>query len=322
MGEALAIAALVLFSCNIILTKVASSRLDLNFGFLISVSTNVLFAAILFGGQLLLRQDRLGWDGYGFFLFVLAGFFSTYLGRWFFFDSIAKLGPAKASTFQTSNPLFTVIIAWLFLDESLSLLDVGAITTILLGLFLTSYVPGVFSKTSPAETGYEPFETPSRTSRFAALRATVSPGVALQSGIFLAVAGAAAYAVGNVLRGAAVHNWNEPILGGLIGAAAGLVLHLATSSMTRHFWSFLKGADRLGVFMYVLSGTITITAQICAIGSFHYMPVSIANLITLSTPVLVTPLSFFLLKNQEGINLRTVLGSVLVLSGITAIVLA
>lgn len=321
MGEILAIAALVIYSCNIIITKVASTRLDLNFGFLISVSMNVLFATVLFGGQFLIRRSDLHWDGYGFLFFVLAGVFSTYLGRWFFFDSIAKLGPAKASTFQTSNPLFTVIIAWLFLDESLSLLDLGAIATILFGLFLTSYVPGVFSKPIPAETGYEPFETPSRAGRFAALRAATSPGVALQSGIFLAVAGAAAYAVGNVLRGAAVQSWNEPILGGLIGATAGLVMHLSTSSMTRRFWSMLKGADRVGVSLYVLSGTMTVTAQICAIGSFHYMPVSIANLITLSTPVLVTPLSYFLLRNQEGINVRTVLGSVLVLSGITAIIL-
>ncbi|QIN80022.1 EamA family transporter [Rubrobacter marinus] len=181
--------------------------------------------------------------------------------------------------------------------------------------------PGAFSKPSPTETGYEPFETPSRASRFAALRAAASPGVALQSGIFLAVAGAAAYAVGNVLRGAAVQNWNEPILGGLIGATAGLIMHLSTSSMTRRFWSLLQGADRVGIFLYVLSGTMTVTAQICAIGSFHYMPVSIANLITLSTPVLVTPLSYFLLRNQEGINFLTVLGSVLVLSGITAIIL-
>ncbi|WP_166397697.1 EamA family transporter [Rubrobacter marinus] len=143
----------------------------------------------------------------------------------------------------------------------------------------------------------------------------------MQSGIFLAVAGAAAYAVGNVLRGAAVQNWNEPILGGLIGATAGLIMHLSTSSMTRRFWSLLQGADRVGIFLYVLSGTMTVTAQICAIGSFHYMPVSIANLITLSTPVLVTPLSYFLLRNQEGINFLTVLGSVLVLSGITAIIL-
>lgn len=320
MGEALAIAALVMFSTNIIMTKVASARLNLHFGFLISVSVNVLFGALLFGGQLLIRQDNLQWSGPGFLLFVIAGIFSTYLGRWFFFDSIVKLGPAKASVFQTSNPLFTVIIAWIFLDERLSFLDVVAIAIILFGLFLTSYVPGVFSKPAPVETGYEPFETPARTGRAGTLRA-ISPGIVFRSGIFLGVSGAASYAVGNVLRGAAIQSWNEPVLGGLVGATVGLVLHFFTSSTTRRFWGLLKGADRMGLLLYAVGGMLTITAQVCVIASFWYMPVSIANLITLSTPILVTPLSYFLLQNQEGITLRTIFGSALVLSGIAIILL-
>lgn len=321
MGEVLAVAALVMFSTNIIITKVASTRLNLHFGFLVSVSVNVLFCALLLGGQFLIRQDGLRFDGPGFILFLIAGFFSTYLGRWFFFDSIAKLGPAKASVFQTSNPLFTVIIAWVFLNERLSLPDTIAIATILLGLFLTSYTPGAFSKPAPTTTGYEPFETPGRTGRLGALRAAANPRLIFGSGVFLGVFGAASYAVGNVLRGAAVQVWNEPILGALIGAAVGLVLHFLTSSNTKRLWSVLKGADRKGLLLYVVSGMLTITAQVCAIASFWYMPVSIANLITLSTPILVTPLSYFLLKNQEGITPRTIFGTALVLSGITTIFL-
>jgi drug/metabolite transporter (DMT)-like permease len=320
MGEALAIAALTMFSVNVIITKVASVRLNLHFGFLISVAVNVLFGALLFGGQLLIRQGGLQWNSSGFLLFLVAGFFSTYLGRWFFFDSIAKLGPAKASVFQTSNPLFTVIIAWIFLNEGLSLLDVIAIAMILLGLFLTSYVPGAFSKPAPIATGYEPFETPERVGRFAALR-NITPGMIFRSGIFLGVIGAVSYAAGNVLRGAAVQTWNEPILGGVIGASVGLVLHFFTSSNTRHFWGLLKSADRRGLLLYILSGIMTITGQICVIASFWYMPVSLANLIALSTPILVTPMSYFLLRNQEGITLRTIFGSTLVLSGITIILL-
>ena len=135
------------------------------------------------------------------------------------------------------------------------------------------------------------------------------------------VIGAVSYAAGNVLRGAAVQTWNEPILGGLIGASVGLVLHFFTSSNTRHFWGILKSADRRGLLLYILSGIMTITGQICVIASFWYMPVSLANLIALSTPILVTPMSYFLLRNQEGITLRTIFGSTLVLSGITIILL-
>lgn len=119
MGEILALAGLGMFSTCVILTKVATGRLELHVGFLIAVSVNVLFSALLLACQLLLLQDAPQWNNRGFLLFLVAGFFSTYLGRYLFYDSVAKLGPTKASAFQTSNPLFTVIIAWIFWTRTL-----------------------------------------------------------------------------------------------------------------------------------------------------------------------------------------------------------
>jgi drug/metabolite transporter (DMT)-like permease len=73
---------------------------------------NIVFSALLFVIELALRSRALQWDWFGVLLYAIAGAFSTYLGRWFFFESIARLGPAKASIFQVSSPLFTVIVAW------------------------------------------------------------------------------------------------------------------------------------------------------------------------------------------------------------------
>jgi drug/metabolite transporter (DMT)-like permease len=121
MGETLAILALILFSSNIILTKLATARLNINIGFLISVWVNFLFAVVLFLLQMIFFSDgNLEWHTKGLLLFLSAGFFSTYMGRWFFFETIDKLGPSRASTFQVSNPMFTTIIAWLFMGEKLS----------------------------------------------------------------------------------------------------------------------------------------------------------------------------------------------------------
>jgi drug/metabolite transporter (DMT)-like permease len=80
-GEAFALAALTMFSANIILTKVASGRLNLNAGYLIAVSVNVAFAALLLAVQLALRDEPLRWDWSGFFIYLGAGAFATYLGR-------------------------------------------------------------------------------------------------------------------------------------------------------------------------------------------------------------------------------------------------
>ncbi|WP_394236295.1 DMT family transporter [Niallia oryzisoli] len=315
MGELLAIFALVLFSSNIIITKIASSRVNMNLGFLISVGMNILFGSILLVTQLLFfSQGHIEWNTKGFLLFLLGGVFSTYLGRWFFFETIDKLGPTRASAFQTSNPLFTTIIAWLFLGEVLHWIDVSAIVLILFGLFLVSYVPQVTGKREAAA-GQEQMATKNQ------LKQVVSIKWLIQSGILLAFLSSMSYALGNIVRGVAIQSWQEPILGGVLGAFAGFILHTVTNKHTRHFFLELKKADSLGITLFAISGCITITAQILVIASMHYIPISIANLITLSTPVLVTPASYFLFKNQEKVTAVTFAGIVLVLSGISLVIL-
>ncbi|MCZ8257145.1 MAG: EamA family transporter, partial [Polaromonas sp.] len=115
LGYLLASGALLLFTASILITKVASSRLDLGLGFLIATATNVVFSALVLLVQMSLRQEGLGWDLRAFFMFAAAGAFSTYLGRWFFYESVVRFGPAKASIFQISSPLFTALMAWLLL---------------------------------------------------------------------------------------------------------------------------------------------------------------------------------------------------------------
>jgi len=51
------------------------------------------------------------------------------------------------------------------------------------------------------------------------------------------------------------------------------------------------------------------------------VPVSIVALITLCTPLVVFPVSYFFLGNDERINARTLIGAALTLSGIALIVL-
>lgn len=131
------------------------------------------------------------------------------------------------------------------------------------------------------------------------------------------------YAVGNVIRGAAFQSWNQPILGGIIGAVLGFILHAVTSKNINMsgFWSQVRISDRKGVLLYIMSGVITISAQISLIASMRYIPMTIANLISMSTSVIVTPLGFTLFKNYENITFKTIVGIILVLEGISIIFL-
>lgn len=315
MGEALAIAALFLFSTNIIVTKVASVRVAVSFGFLISVTVNVLAASMLAVAGLVVRPQGFEVDFLALSLFALAGFFSTYLGRWLLYDSVVRLGPSRASTFQVTNPMFTVFIAWFLLGESMARTDVASSVAILIGLLLVSY--------RPPELDSEDLDRSDEELARASTKSRMGHRLChlLTSGSLLALTGALCYAVGNVLRGLAVQNWNEPVLGVLVGAVAGLLAYVVVGSGARATKSQLKHADRQGIYLYVASGVLTVLAQACMVAAMRYAPVSIVTLISLSTPILVMPLGYFLLQNREGLLPRTVLGSSIILMGISSILL-
>ncbi|MBI5443465.1 MAG: DMT family transporter [Deltaproteobacteria bacterium] len=307
MGFALALLALVLYSANLLVTKVASGSMDLDVGVTVAAFSNVVVGVGFFGLQVASGHSPLAIEAWAVALFLVSGVFSTYLGRWFFFATVARLGAARASAFQITNPLFTVVIAWIFLGERLRLLDLGAVAVTLTGLYLVSYV---------AEPAAESSRGSGWRQALAAGRRTV-----LHSGAVVALLSASSYAVANVLRGAAVRRWNEPILGGVLGAAVGMAAQVLATAKGRDLWGEVARAPRRALTLYGLIGLITISAQVSMIAAMSTIPVGVTNLITMSTPILVTPASYFLLKNQEGLRPRTVLGMAIVLIGVGTLIL-
>ena len=137
-GIALALVALAGFSANIMCARIGGARMSMSAGYFVAVSVNVVFAALLLVGDLAMRAQPLQWSGSGALLFALAGFFSTYLGRWLMYESVARLGPAKTSAFQVSSPLFTFVIALAFLGETLTLQALAGMIATAFGLLLIS----------------------------------------------------------------------------------------------------------------------------------------------------------------------------------------
>lgn len=307
IGESLALAAMLMFASNILITKAASARLDVGTGFVISVVVNLLVASIAFATELAVRGERIQWNAVGIALFALAGVCATYLGRFFFFGAIAKLGAAKASLFHVSSPAFTALIAWVFLDETLRRSTVLAIMATMIGLLLIT-VPSLDMLLGRGE------------SARAAMALGAKIKVWLASGFIVGVGATLAYSVGNVLRGASVRQWNEPIAGAMLGAAAALVLQLVFGSH-RRLAERLREADRTGKRLYAIGGVLTISAQMCMIASMRYIPVAVATVITLCTPLIVIPASYWLVRSEERIGVRTLAGAALTMAGMAIIVL-
>jgi drug/metabolite transporter (DMT)-like permease len=307
LGFLLSVGALLLFTVAIVVTKVASSRIPLGLGFLIATVVNVVFAGLALVVQLAFSRDALNWNPTAFWLFVAAGAFSTYLGRWFFYESVVRFGPAKASIFQVSSPLFTALMAWLLLTESLSRLVLLGMVFTIVGLVMVAYPPGFFSRSRVVANGI-------------AEEKTTLHSRLLDSIFLLGLGSSLAYSIGNVLRGSAVRSWPEPLLGAWLGAVSGLLLHLAFTSGRAGLVDRLRTADRRGVWLYVLIGVSTISAQVCVIASMQYIPLSIATLVTLCTPILVFPISHWVLKSAERFTPLMLTGSALAMLGIFVIV--
>ncbi|RZJ10180.1 MAG: EamA family transporter [Haliea sp.] len=305
-GYLLSGGSLLMFTSAILLTKAASSRLTLDLGFLVSVLTNILFAGLVFAVQFAMRDAGLGWNTQAFWLFVAAGVCSTYLGRFFFYESVVRFGPAKASLFQVSSPVFTALLAWLVLGEKITLVIAAGMLLTITGLAAVSYKPGAAPAT-PAAAAPAPTPGPLQ--------------YLLGSMLLLGLASSLAYAAGNLMRGTAIRLWNEAALGAFIGAVTGLLLHVLLTKGRSTIAARLKASNRRGVGLYALVGVANISGQMLTIAAMRYIPLSVATLITLCTPLLVFPLSRVLFRSREDMGLLTGIGALLALVGIAIIVL-
>src|SRR6185436_3905965 len=137
MGITFALASMVFFSANILLTRYAVAKMPVSTGFFIVLATNILFPALLFPLELAARAAPWSWNWRAAGLFALAGVIGTFLGRRFLFDAVRLLGPSRASVFHSTAPAFSLIGAWLLADERLGLYEIGLMAIVWLGLWFT-----------------------------------------------------------------------------------------------------------------------------------------------------------------------------------------
>lgn len=296
MGDALALGALGLFSCNAFLVRAASARLEQGLGFLIAMAATVVVAGLAVLQQLLFSAVA-PTVGSAVLLFMVAGVLSSYLGRRGYFRSVETMGPSRAAAVQVSNPVFALVFAWVFLQETVSAVGLGALAVVVLGLWLTSQVPAD--------------EAGTRMSWQTMPLSVVGP----------ALVAAICYGLGNVARGAAVDEWREPVLGGLLGAVTGLLAYLLFRVPVGRLLAGLRAADRRGIWLWVLVGAVTIAGQVAVIAATAYIPIAVAVAISSALPIVVTPVSVLVLGNADRVTRSTAVGAALVTGGVGAMVL-
>ena len=297
MGLAYALTSMLCWAVNIFITRSAMARMPAELGFFIVILGNIGFGALLLGAGWPLRTQpfSLHWEAIGWF--AGSGVVGIYLGRRMLLDAVQLMGPSRASVLHTASPVFTLIGAWILLGETLGRYELGLMAMIMAGLWCTQ----------PPARG-----TPGRP---AASREV------LRRAAFLSLMTVAGFGAGNALRGMAMRQWDEAVLGVIVSNAAALACLLATTRDWRGTAARIRAGSRHGILLFMLSGAATLGGTVFGSMAMQRIEVAIAVLIGYTTPLVVFPVSVLVLKDRDALSLRTVMGAVLVLGGITLLAL-
>lgn len=294
MGVAYSLLAMLAFATNIVVTRFAVARMPVEAGFFIVLATNVLFPAVLFGAELAVREAPYGWNWTGAWMFAVGGVVGTFLGRRFLFDTVKLLGPSRASVFHSTAPAFALIAAWLLAGEVLGPYEIALMAVVWVGLWLTQPRSGSVH--------------------------ALAPDVA-RKGFIAGLLTVAGFGFGNVIRGIAMRNWEEAALGTVIASVAALACQVVVTRNWPRIGAQLSAADRKAVLLYIGCGVFTSLGSIFISLAMTKIEIALAVLVVHTTPLVIFPVSVFLLKNREELTPRTVAGALIVLAGIALLLL-
>ncbi|HTP60691.1 MAG TPA: DMT family transporter [Burkholderiales bacterium] len=294
MGVAFAFAAMLCFASNIMITRYAVARMPVDAGFFVVLATNILFPVLLLPFEFALRSAPLAWDWKGAGLFALGGLIGTFLGRRFLFDAVRILGPSRASVFHSTAPAFAMAGAWLLADERLGWYEIMLMAIVWVGLWFTQPRAGSAGALSASAT---------------------------RKGFLVGLMTVAGFGMGNVLRGLAMRNWDEAVFGTVISSLSALLCQLLATRDWDRIAAQFRAAERKALWLYVGCGISTALGSIFVALAMKRMEIALAVLVVHTTPLVIFPVSVFVLKNREELNSRTVLGALLVLSGIALLTL-
>lgn len=136
-GELLALLSALLFALASVAIRIGLQREPrvLDNGMLMTTLINsAVFAVLLMSSLLTGTAPPLEAEGVA--LFVVAGLLTTFIGRSSLYASIRRIGPARASGYKVTTPLFAVAFGAVILGEIVTPVTVGGIAVTILGLFM------------------------------------------------------------------------------------------------------------------------------------------------------------------------------------------
>ncbi|MFW6385021.1 MAG: EamA family transporter [Halodesulfurarchaeum sp.] len=227
---------------------------------------------------------------FGLGAFALAGVFGTALGRFASFAGIRRVGASINSAVISARPLFATALAFVFIDEAVSLQVVGGIVVLVVGLAVLSISRGGDIR------GWRPVE------------------------LLFPLAAGGAFAAADVLRRFGLTETRATTLQGVaLNEMAGLVLLVAYLVLAKR--DALQDVSTRTYGLFFASGLLNAASFFTFFTALNLGPVAIGSSLIATTPLFTAVFAYFLLGDLERITPGVVAGALLVVAGAIAITL-
>jgi len=226
----------------------------------------------------------------------LSGIVGLTLGDQALFQCYIYIGPRLGTLMLASVPVFSALLAWLLLGETLPLPQIAGILLAVSGIVMV-----ILDRSGSSQIG---------SSRRSYLL-----------GIVFGVLAAAGQTIGMVLTKRGLAGGFPPISGVLIRTAVAMLAAWLMGAFTRQTWQTVSALKTLGAAKYVLAGSLVgpfIGVWFSTI-AIQQTQVGIAATLQSLNPIFLLPFSGFLFK--EKITARAVLGTFMTIAGVVIIFL-
>jgi drug/metabolite transporter (DMT)-like permease len=288
-GESAALLTALCWSLNSVCFTIAGRRVgsaSVNLGrLLMAWGTLILVHLLVYGTPFPMHAGgaRLGWLG-------VSGLIGFALGDAVLFEAFVLLGARLAMLLMTLSPIFSALLAWLFLGQSLSLPKLMAMVVTLAGIGWVVWGGGEH-KDHPH----------------------------LWRGILLGIGGALGQSIGLVFSKFGLVGDFPPISANLIRVTAGvaaLLLYFGVRGSLRSTLGTLRDG-RATAFIGLGAITGPVLGVVLSLIAIAKAPMGVAATLMSLSPVILLPVSHFVFKEKVGGH--AVLGTLLALAGAAAL---
>ncbi len=333
LGALFAVLSALSFSTNAVLVRRGVTQASPSQGAFITVMIGVplFFVAALAAGQLL-RAGDLPASSYG--LLAFAGIIHFILGRSLNYRAIAAVGAARTAPIQALTIPYSILIALIFLDESITLGMAAGIGLIMVGPAIMVERSGRRPAAAPAPAASVAAAIPAAsepvapaaaaipTEPVAAAAAATKPGFELRQveGYVSALLAAMVYGTTPILIRAALEGESGlSILGGLAAysAAAALLLVSVLLPGRRGLLATMRPAT---IRLFLGAGFSVFLAQMFRFIALSLAPVAVVTTLGRAGSVFTLGLSWLLNRDLEQITARVVIGVGFSVSGAVLLV--